>query len=54
MCKGMPGIPINRVVDTKRIIKQRRAKKEERHQRGVFLKTSVGANSRLDTKFAPR
>jgi hypothetical protein len=32
MCKVMPVIPVNKVVDPKRIIRKRRAKEEERHK----------------------
>jgi hypothetical protein len=32
MCKEMPVIPVNRVVDPKRIIEKWRAKEEERHK----------------------
>jgi hypothetical protein len=32
MCKEMPVIPVNRVVDTKRIIEKWRAEEEERHK----------------------
>jgi hypothetical protein len=37
MCKEMPAIRINRTVDTKRIIRKRRAKDEERHK-GLLTK----------------
>jgi hypothetical protein len=32
MCKEMPVIPVDRVVDKKRIIGKRRAEEEERHK----------------------
>jgi hypothetical protein len=35
MCKEMPVIPVNKVVDKKRIIGKRRAKEEERHRGSV-------------------
>jgi hypothetical protein len=41
MCKEMPVIPVNRVVDPKRIIRKRRAEEEERHK-GLLTQKSVG------------
>jgi hypothetical protein len=32
MCKEMPVLQVNRVVDMKRIIRKRRAEEEERHK----------------------
>jgi hypothetical protein len=32
MCKEMPVIPVNKVVDKKRIIRKRRVREEERHK----------------------
>jgi hypothetical protein len=40
MCKGMPVILVNRVVDPKRKIVKIRAKKEERHKWSLTKRTS--------------
>jgi hypothetical protein len=32
MCKEMPVIPVNKAMDTKRVIKKWRAEEEERHK----------------------
>jgi hypothetical protein len=42
MCKEMPVIPVNKVVDPKRIIRKKwRAKVEERHKGSLIKKTGV-------------
>jgi hypothetical protein len=41
MCKEMPVIPVNRVVDPKRIIRKFRAEEEEWHNGSLTPKTEI-------------
>jgi hypothetical protein len=42
MCKEMPVIPVNKVVDPKRIIvKKRRAEEEERHKESLTQRSGI-------------
>jgi hypothetical protein len=41
MCKEMPIIPLDRLVDKKRIIKKWRAEEEERHKGGRWFGQNV-------------
>jgi hypothetical protein len=41
MCKEMPVIPVNKVVDPKRIIGKRRAEEEERHKESLTPKNQI-------------
>jgi hypothetical protein len=51
MCKEMPVIPVNKVVDPKRIIgKKWRAEEEERHKGSLTKKNHKKANRRCRYK----